>query len=372
MSGAMRLKVAVWPDRDRVLWERACAPAAGLFGEEGRAAALRPHTRRNYEQSYGDWIGFLVAADLLDPAEGPAARASPARLDAWISARRAHGSATSSIRQGIVSLHAMLRLLEPAAELGFMLRPGGVPLATLLPSPAKPFPPLDSEDVMRRVQTLHAAALAAPPDLPTWRDLRDAALLALLVRRAPRISSVAAMRLGIHLTATSDGVFRVGFPAKDVKTGRWLASRLAYPLDATCGAIMRDYLDRARPHFPGAGTNDHLWAGTRGEPLDAIGLTAIVNRRTLAWFGTRLGPHVFRKWLRSTAARRSAHAAFDAAEVMGHSPSTSLRHYAEANAIGAAARYADTIAAQRRTTESLARRTFDERRRGTTMREESP
>ncbi|WP_160123811.1 hypothetical protein [Rhodovarius lipocyclicus] len=42
-----------------------------------------------------------------------------------------------------------------------------------------------------------------------------------------------------------------------------------------------------------------------------------------------------RKWLRSTAARRSPDLAFDAAQVLGHSVDVSIRHYTEASSLHA-------------------------------------
>lgn len=74
-----------------------------------------------------------------------------------------------------------------------------------------------------------------------------------------------------------------------------------------------------------------------------------------------MGPHVARKWLRSTAARRSPEAASDAAEVMDHSACVSLRHFAAAQEVGAIRRHALHLRQLRRGTAGLAKRSYQER-----------
>ncbi|MBK1661868.1 hypothetical protein [Paracraurococcus ruber] len=78
--------------------------------------------------------------------------------------------------------------------------------------------------------------------------------------------------------------------------------------------MLTDYLEQARPRFPRAGTSNRLWMGMKG-PLTREGIQRITKRHTLAWFGQAHGPHVFRKWLRASAARRSPELAMDAADL---------------------------------------------------------
>lgn len=129
--------------------------------------------------------------------------------------------------------------------------------------------------------------------------------------------------------------------------------------------MMRDYLRLGRPLFSGAAATDRLWLGNHQATLDVLGLQGIFRRRTREWLGTALGPHTARKWLRTTAARRSPGVAFDAAEVMGHSPQVSLRHYADAAEIGAMERHACNLAARRRDTAVLAARAYGQWRGAT-------
>src|SRR4051812_41961786 len=60
------LRLADWPEQDRVAWELACAPG-DLFEDGGVGAHLRPRTRTSLINTYGRWLGFLAQshADLL-------------------------------------------------------------------------------------------------------------------------------------------------------------------------------------------------------------------------------------------------------------------------------------------------------------------
>ncbi len=359
------LPLEAWPARDRAAWENVLVPADDLFGEGGRGAHLDEDSIRNYGQAYGIWLRHLADQGVLDPDMDAAARVTPAQLDGWVAAMRAVRRKNGVIRLYLASLHAMLRLIAPDAEVGFILRPRGQSLAAAFPSAPKPFPMVDVEVLMAEVRTLHRRGLANATRREGRVALRDAAIWGVLLRRAPRVSNLAGICLGQHLVEHSDGGFGLRFEEDETKNDR----PLGWPLDAECAAMLRDYLRLGRPGFAGAAATDRLWLGTHGGPLEVVGLAAMVRRRSKAWIGVACGPHTARKWLRSTAARRSPGAAFAAAEVMGHGPVVSLRHYAEAVAIGAAQRYADTLARLRRETAGLAARAFGDaaparRRRG--------
>lgn len=358
MARLSPLPVSAWPAADRTAWDEAFTARHSLFGPTGAGHDLSPRTAKIYRTAYGIWLRYLVDSDELDPVALPDARVTLKRLDGWVEAMRGAGRIDSTIALYLMSLHATLRLVAPSSDTSFILKPRGMPLASLLPSKPKPFVPRDTMDVMRHVRALHEAGLRARSPDARRTSSRDAALMGLFAMGAPRVSSVAAMRLGTHIRVLHDGCFECRFPAEDVKGGR---HQNLLPLDEACSALMRDYLSQARPLFDNAAATDALWLGKQGEPLDHAGLTRIFRHRTREWFGEAAGPHTARKWLRSTAARRSPEAAFDAAETMGHTPRVSLLHYAEANEIGAALRYGQQIRDLRRQTAGLAERFFAER-----------
>ena len=354
MRRLRRLALADWPAQDRGLWQLACAAPKGLFEPGGEAQKLRPTTRRNYERAHGIWLAHLADQGLLDPAAAPEARLSPERLDGWLAAMQAIDRENGTIRQYILALYSMLRIVVPHADLEFLLKPGGRPLSVCLPVAEKPVLQVDVADLLARIRVLHRQGLDATSPFEKRAALRDAALLGLLVTRAPRVSNLAMMRLGKHLRRTGNGIFDVRFERHEMKGHR----SLSLSLDAECSALMDDYLRIGRGLFDGAASTDAVWLGHWGRPLDVVGIAALVRRHTLRWFGVARGPHTARKWLRATSARRSPEAAFDAAEVCGHGPVVSLRHYAEACEIGAAMRHGQHLSELRRETALLAERAF--------------
>ena len=348
------LPLADWPVNDQAAWVALFESPVRLFGDSGRGRHLRPCTRTNYARSNGLWLAHLVAVGELDSDFPPAARPTPMRLDGWVGAMKDAGRTDSTIALYLTALYSLLRLFDPSADLAFIIKPRGLPLSRLLPSRPKPFPPLDTEDVMRKALVLHQDGLVSTSVQKRRTALRDAALLGLFVRRGPRLSSVAAMRIGEHLKRNQSGDFMCEFAGPDSKSGK----RIAWPLDRDCGMLMQHYLDQGRPWFEPAAPTDALWLGNDGAPLNGRRIADIFRRYMRDWFSLDVGPHVARKWVRSTAARRPPGAAFDAAEVLGHSPKVSVCHYGEAIEVGATLRHADRLQALRRKTAPLARRLY--------------
>ncbi|RAI54584.1 tyrosine-type recombinase/integrase [Roseicella frigidaeris] len=342
-----------WPREERLALERARAPDDDGSGECGAAAALRPATLASYIQTYGQFLDFATRTGGLGEAGAPGSLVTPARVAAWRRETRARGLAPTARRQMLRNLSAMLRLLAPDRDRSFITRPGNRPLRRAIPGGPKPFTVHDVDEAMPHLRRLHRQGLAAADGPERWRALRDAALLAVLLTRAPRLRSLVAMTLDRHLELRSDGTWHLRFPGEHTKTGR----RLDYPLDAAASAMLTDYLEQARSRFPGAGRTGQLWMGMRG-PMTREGVQGIAERRTLAWFDKAHGPHAFRKWLRASAARRAPELAMDAADIMGHSAEVSVQHYAEASGLHAGLRQGDRLAERRARQAGRAERAF--------------
>ena len=306
--------------------ERALTPDDDGSGECGQAAHIRPATLESYMQTYGQWLDFLARTEALDEAEGPGERVTPARVAAWRREGKLRGLAPTSRRQRLANLGAILRLLVPDRNWSFVIRPGNRSLKRAIWGGPKPFIVRDVAEVLVHVQKLHRQGLAAADGPERWRALRDAALLALWLTRAPRVGSLVPMTMDRHIALGPDGIWTLRFPGEHTKNGRMLD----YPLDAERSTMLTDYLEHARARFPKAGATDLLWMGMKG-PMTREGFQQIAKRRTLAWFGKANGPHAFRKWFRATAARRSPELAMDAADIMGHTAEVSVQDYSEAS-----------------------------------------
>ncbi|HEY8611828.1 MAG TPA: hypothetical protein VIL69_11125 [Roseomonas sp.] len=344
-----------WPPADRMVLERALAPDDDGSGECGQAAHLRAATLGNYTYTYGQFLEFLVRTGELSEVEGPGERVTPERVAAWRRENKFRGLAPTSRRQMLQNLGAILRLLAPDRDWSFVIRPGNRPLKRAIRGGPKPFIVRDVADVMVHVRQLHCEGLAAPDGPERWQALRDAALLALLLTRAPREGSLVPMTMDRHIALRPDGTWHLRFPGEHTKNGRVLD----FPLDAEPSKMLTDYLEHARARFPRAGTTDRLWMGMKG-PMTEQGFQGIAERHTYAWFRKAHGPHIVRKWLRASAARRSPELAMDAADIMGHTPEVSVQHYSEASGLHAALRHGDRLAERRARHAGRAERAFAE------------
>jgi hypothetical protein len=162
------------------------------------------------------------------------------------------------------------------------------------------------------------------------------------------------MRFGTHLKISDDRILTVCFPAEETKGKRLLQ----YALHSACADHLLCYLENVRPIYAVRGFSDGLWLNPEGQMLSSVEIAAVFRQRIKSWVGEEHGPHTARKWLRSSASRRSPEAALDAAQVLGHSPAVSLRHYAEATDRQATRRHASNLSQLRKRTRSLADRLY--------------
>lgn len=263
------------------------------------------------------------------------------------------------IKLYLMSLHSILALIAPGTDTSFILRPGGRSLHELFPTEPKAFTSHDSGDLLEHAKGLHALGLDDRDGERRWKALRDAAIMALLYVYGPRHADISSMRLGENLRMGRDGQMSARFRETATKDKRWRE----YPLHPVVAGIMRDYLELARPHLRGSADEDWLWWGKVGEALAYRGLEGVVRRRNRDFTGVAEGPHMARKWMTDTAKSRSPEAAFDAAEVAGHTPRVALRHYARAVEFHAAGRHGAHIAQLREQLRELSEQAYAERRR---------
>jgi site-specific recombinase XerD len=327
---------ALWPEGDRAAWATAQAPATSPWDAAGRAAGLRPKTRRNYARAYSTWLAWLDAQGELDPTAAPVARVTRPRIEGFVDHMQALGRRNSTIRQMLMNVHSFLSLVSSVPPPAFLTHPGGRPLREAFPDEPRVLPEVDSRAVLARAQALHAEAMTQPPSLGAATRLRDAALMGILHAHAPRVGDLAGMEIGTHLVHGAGGAWELRFPPETTKGKRLLT----YPLAPACVPLIDDYLAHGRPRLPGADATAALWLRKNGGPLDVVGVAGLVARRHRDWLGAPHGPHKARHWLTRTARRLGPAAAFDVAAMLGHGPEVSLRSYADAVEVEACARYA--------------------------------
>jgi hypothetical protein len=313
-------------------------------------------------EGYGRWLGFLAWHGLLDPGAAPAERATADGVGAYVDELVALGNADHTVVGRLQELQIALRILAPGQDFGWVTRPGGVPVRQLLEMERRILPVHHSRKLyewgmrmMERATTLSGAQRRRVA-------LRDGLMIAILAARAPRLRSLAGMRLGRHLLREADGRWRLVLDESDIKTGR----PLEYLLPDGLGPWVDRYVAVERAEWLRGRAMDAVWVNWRGEPLGIRGVEKRIRWWSAKEFGAagNFGPHRFRHCLVTTGPAEDPEALDVTAPILGITPEVGRKHYDRGGAEAAAKRFHASLAAERRATETLARRLFHEQAGG--------
>jgi hypothetical protein len=215
----------------------------------------------------------------------------------------------------------------------------------------------DQWEIIARIQEMHAQALAGAFRYAGGRTvLRDAALLAVLASRAPRIGEIAAMDMGRDLIWRGDRWAMLVTPSAN-KNAR--ARQLSLPDWAQ--PIVNDYVTIGRPRL-GGDTTPALWLSTQHARCPISTLTGRVVHWTRLWTGTPHGPHWLRKCFTTTIANEQPELLGDAAIVLDHGPAVAAEHYNLAESLIAGRRHNERLAARLHQGEAAGRDYLDRHR----------
>jgi integrase len=362
MTGDIKLKKAVcarpenWPAAEQLAWTKATTKRAGPFRHNG-GRLPGPYSLRAMASGYGRWITFLNESGQLDPDEAPAARPTPERLDAYFCDLRACGNRDYTVLGRFEELKNALTLMCPGEDFGWITRPNGVSIRSMLPMEAKQRPTPDSAALLAWAVELFDAALLLHKPRCRRAQVREAVMIGILAVLAPRVRALSALEIGVHLHHQDEewildqrrGILKAG-------------PELEMPLPPEVARMLERYLAVERLEWLGDGKSDALWISARGAPLAQETIMRRIRLRTQKRFGVAFGPHAFRASLATKLALDSPENPLDASAILGHrSPSTTLKHYNRANAVAASRRHASWLAEFRRQTEGVAGRLFPER-----------
>lgn len=337
----LRAPVPDWPSKDQAAWTNARATPSSPFapqvtrGSRSTRKGLGPSdaTLSIREKAFGTFVAFLRRHGIdIGPSAVP--HVVPAVLDAWIADQKGRGNRDTTIMKRLESLQAALRMIAPGQDFSFLGRPGGRPLSRLFSRQPRRAETVGSHEIILRIKALHAAARAGSHRYGKGHTvLRDAALLALLACRGPRIGEVYALELGRTLLWRNDR-WELRVEAQDNKNDR--------PRDISLPdwmqPILSDYIRLARPALGGHATQA-VWLSTQKRRCPISTLSAIVVRWTRHWFGQGRGPHWLRKCLTTTVANERPDLLPDVAVVLDHSTTVALYHYNLAQSLVAGQRH---------------------------------
>lgn len=340
------LPLRAWPPHDRALWEAALAPSDPLLDPR---PVLATKTVAKTCQGYGRWLNFLARTGGLDPLGGPADRASPERVGAYLQHLRDLGNRDHTIVSRAAELETALRLMCPDQSWRWIRSPGGVPVRSMLPMRKRIIEVPEAYAVYAWGMQLMDGALVLPGRSRRCVQLRDGLMIALFAARAPRLRSMAALRLGRNLVRHGEA-WRLVLHPEDVKTRR----HIEYLLPASLTPWVDRYLGHERVELLQGATHDALWVNWGGEPLGYRGVEKRIRWRSQKRYGQAFGPHRFRHALATSAPIEDPGAPGLAAPILGISGRILALHYDLSANHTAGTRFHAGLAAMR----SIARRTL--------------
>jgi site-specific recombinase XerD len=342
---------AGWPAIDRQLWERALAPG-DLLDEPNYAFKLRPATLKSIITGYRRWLVFLTENGLLDPDIGPAARVTPANVRAYFACLRGSQS-NASVIQRMSELRQAMRIMHPEVDFRWLTSPRGRSLASLLPIVTKPVRIIDSK-------VLYEWGLSMMRDAPQEIDpehrrieYRNGLLIAIFAARAPRVTSMASLRLG-ESVRRNGSAYRLVFTHEDIKTGR----HLEYDTPVGLTAAIDHYIAVVRAELITGQDHGLFWVNQYGAALSKGEISDMIQRKSKETFGHGFGPHRFRHALGTSAPLKDPAHPGVAAAVLGISGPMVEQHYNRATQADVAEKFGTSLGKSRAEHRGLAGRAF--------------
>jgi hypothetical protein len=340
-----------WPEIDRRMWTAGLQGGDILTGPH-RAVRLRPASILRYARAYRSWLAFLRSAGMLDPLVPPMERVTRENVIAYAHALRETNRNSTII--GICSaLRSAMRIMHPDTDLGWITCPGGRSLASALPVTPRSIPAIHSKVLYEwGLSMMRNALLMGSPDARR-RDYRNGLLIALFAARAPRVRSMASLRLGVSVIRSCE-TWRLIFESDDVKTKR----RIAYDAPVSLSGAMERYITVEREELLAGKTHDWFWVNQYGGPLTVNAIKDMIRTRSRRAFGTSFGPHRFRHAMGTTAPMTDPAHPGVAAAILGISGRIVEKHYNLASQADVASTFHASLRENRTATQSLARREF--------------
>jgi len=183
-----------WPDGDQLLWEVGLQ-FGNILDQPNHASRLRPATLHSAVVGYRRWLVFLRANGLLDPDITPAMRVTREHVAAYFKCLR-DSQCNASVIARLTELRSALLIMHPDDDFRWLTSPGGRSLSSVLPVSNKPIQIIDSKVLYDWGLTMTEEALQDPNPEHRRIMFRNGVLLALFAARAPRVMSMASLRLG--------------------------------------------------------------------------------------------------------------------------------------------------------------------------------
>jgi integrase/recombinase XerD len=285
------LSFADWPAEDRGRWE-AAFKIADRFDASSCGAHLAPATRKARRESYGRFLGFILAIHPNRLTAPPEARIDRSIVAEYVDWRRRSGE-VPSLAADLGHLRDALKLICPNTDWSW--------LATIIkriavtaPRSAGKYHLVTSDRLYLLGVELMDRAVAVADSTDRIRkahafQYRDGLVIALLALIPLRSRTLTAIHIGQHLVKTGD-LWALDIPATDTKTRRGLD----FPVSREMSARIDLYLEQFRSRIPGADEHTGLWPSNKSRPMCANAIYLAVRKRSKKAFGFGVNLHRFR------------------------------------------------------------------------------
>jgi integrase len=315
-------------------------------------------------QSYGRLLNILAQAGPIDAEIGPAERVTYEAVAFFFDRLRAAGNCDNTIKARMFHLRTALHLMAPKANFDWITRPGDVSLDAILKQEQRDdlFVP-DAKLLFEwgvSMMTENPLPNGAVERLETCRRYRNGLIIALLACRAPRLGSLAQMRLGKNLYKLN-GEYWARLQSMIVKNKR----ELLYSLPKKLTPYIDRYLAEIRPQLLDPVATDAVWGNGDGGAFTYRSIQTMIVRQTRAEVGKKFreefGPHRFRHAFASALAEADPANPGLAAVILGITEGVVAEHYRVARQADAARKFQADLREERERTRHVAERAFGKR-----------
>lgn len=336
------LKLAEWPESDRHLWVAGTTRGPRSYKGASYASHLSQKSIDKAHDGYGRYLGFLAWRGELDHDAHPAERVTRERVEAFVALMRALRNADYTIIGRIDELLSAMRILVPEREFGWLTNPDGQSLRSSFAMERREIRVYHSAELYAWGLALIETAAEAGTPAKRAMQVRDGVMIAILASRAPRLRSITAMRIGVHLIL-SDDRYRAVFEWGDMKN----RAPIDYLLPRSLTPHLSRYLAIERHELLGSQSHDALWVGQDGAPMRNTAIKTMIRARSAKRFEEAFGIHRFRHCLGTTAALVDPTHPGIAPAVLNITAAKWEKHYNLADQVIAAGALQDAVAKAR-------------------------
>ena len=343
-----------WPKIDQHLWSEATREA-DLFGRPSTASDWSKATRRTVAKSYGRWLAFLEAEQMLEPCENPLARVRPDRLQAYIASLRLTCRWTS-VWSYIQGLAMMLDVLAPESDTAWLWTIVSKRGRHAAPSDRKRGRIVHSSELFAYgIELMNQAEHLSQQDQVAGATMFcDGLMIATLSARPVRLRNFSAIEVDKQLFREGRTIY-LRFESHETKSRTML--EFIFP-EALTDRLM-SYLHIYRPVLEKEYGRDHrsrqgaepgaaLWLTSWGTRMSQGSLHSRIVTRTREKFGVSVCPHLFRDCAATSMDIRDPWQTSAVVAILGHRAiETSERFYNHSQMPFAAQLVQEVVSARR-------------------------